>query len=219
QRTYQRLRSALVERRCLPDAVQQSKPARLALYRFPFGACNAQALDAVNNAGFAAIQWDVSTGDPDPHVSAAGIARQITRSTRPGSIIIGHANGRGWNTLQGLALAIPQLKAEGYQFVTVSELLAAGTPETVQSCYNLRPGDTDRYDILSGVRRLQRTTHAALANAKSETSKSAARRNVRGTSRQGAARATVVAALDKPPKKASKARARQTVRRHDSHDK
>ena len=42
-------------------------PERPALYRFPFGACNAESLQAVTDAGLLAIQWDVATGDPSPH--------------------------------------------------------------------------------------------------------------------------------------------------------
>ena len=91
----------------------------------------------------------MSTGDPTPAQSAQAIAREILRGTRPGSILIGHANGRGFNTAKALPLAIPKLKAQGYTFVTVSELLAAGTPEIVSTCYNLKPGDTDRYDNLA----------------------------------------------------------------------
>jgi hypothetical protein len=68
-------------------------------------------------------------------------------NTRPGSIIIGHANGRGVHTAAALPIAIPALKAKGFQFVTVSELLAAGRPVMVDSCYDSKPGDTDKYDI------------------------------------------------------------------------
>jgi peptidoglycan-N-acetylglucosamine deacetylase len=41
----------------------------------------------------------------------------------------------------------------GYEFVTVSELLAAGEPVIVDSCYDSRPGDTDKYDFLFGPKR------------------------------------------------------------------
>jgi hypothetical protein len=40
------------------------------------------------------------------------------------------------------------MKAMGYQFVTVSELLARGKPVIAPTCYDNRPGDTDRYDHL-----------------------------------------------------------------------
>lgn len=52
----------------------------------------------------------------------------------PGAIIVGHANGRGRNTAAALALAVPKLKEQGYGFVTVSELIAAGKPVIAQRC-------------------------------------------------------------------------------------
>jgi hypothetical protein len=122
-----------------------SIPARLGLFRFPFGACNKAALEAVNDAGLLAIQWDLSTGDPAPAQSAEAIAAAMLRA-KPGSIVIGHANGRGFHTAEALKVAIPQLKAKGFEFVTVTELLAQGTPEISATCYDARPGDTDKYD-------------------------------------------------------------------------
>jgi len=44
-----------------------------------------------------------------------------------------------------------KLKAEGYKFVTVSELVALGKPVIVSECYDRKPGDTKRYDFLSGL--------------------------------------------------------------------
>lgn len=149
QRAYENIRKGLSETQCaarLPEALQSTAP-RLSLFRFPFGACNPQAMAAVNDAGLLAIQWDVSTGDPAPSQSPNAIARAMIHNTKPGSIVIGHANGRGWHTAEALPLAIPKLKAMGYEFVTVSELLAAGKPVIAATCYDSRPGDTDRYDI------------------------------------------------------------------------
>lgn len=151
QRAYEAIHESFAADQCtakLPDA-WRSVPNRMSLFRFPFGACNQASLDAVNDAGLLAIQWDVSTGDPTPGQSAKAIAREILTSAKPGSIVIGHANGRGYHTAEALPLAIPKLKEQGYKFVTVSELLASGTPEIVSTCYNSRPGDTDRYDDLA----------------------------------------------------------------------
>ncbi len=151
QRAYEAIHEAFAKSQCVmaDQKSWQSVPERMTLFRFPFGACNEAALNAVNDAGLLVIQWDVATGDPTPAQSATAIAREILQATRPGSIIIGHANGRGVNTAAALPLAIPKLKAQGYEFVTVSELLAAGTPEIVATCYNIKPGDTDRYDNLA----------------------------------------------------------------------
>lgn len=147
ERAYERLRAQLAVKQCaVPAERMAAVPERMTLFRFPYGACSIDALNAVNDAGMLAIQWDLSTGDPDKNVSQTAIAREIVRRAKPGSIIIGHANGRGWHTAEGFEIAIPKLRALGFSFVTVSELLAMGTPVVENRCYNERPGDTDRYD-------------------------------------------------------------------------
>jgi peptidoglycan/xylan/chitin deacetylase (PgdA/CDA1 family) len=148
QRAYEAARKRLAENQCTAPVADAAArlPPRLTLFRFPYGACNAASLKAVNDAGLLAIQWDLSSGDPDPHISAVAISESLIRRVKPGSIIVAHANGRGWNTAAALPLVIPKLRALGYQFVTVSELLTRGTPVIAESCYDMRPGDTDRYD-------------------------------------------------------------------------
>lgn len=153
QRAYESIRAGLAADRCLAPAAMNRLPQRITLFRFPFGACHAASLDAVNDAGLLAIQWDLSTGDPSPSQSARAIADAMIKRARPGSIIIAHANGRGFNTAAALPLAIPKLKALGFEFVTVSELLAAGRPVITPTCFDSRPGDTDRYDNLFTARR------------------------------------------------------------------
>ena len=122
-----------------------SVPDRMSMFRFPFGACNQAALDAVNDAGLLAIQWNLSLGDPTP-LQTADAMHKALMAVKPGSIVIGHGNGRGYHTSQALVTALPALRAKGFEFVTVSELLAQGTPEISATCYNARPGDTDKYD-------------------------------------------------------------------------
>lgn len=149
QQSYEAARKALAVTQCAashPDAMR-SVASRLSLFRFPYGACNAASLAAVNDAGLLAIQWDLSSGDPDPRLSAQAIADGILHRVKPGSIVVMHGNGRGWNTAAALPLVVPKLKALGYKFLTVSELLARGKPVITASCYDSKPGDTDRYDV------------------------------------------------------------------------
>ena len=148
QRAYEAQRAKFAATQCTnAHAGEIAKiPTRIGLFRFPFGACNPAAMAAVNDAGLLAIQWDLSTGDPSPGQSAAQIAEAMVHHSKSGSIIIAHANGRGYHTAEALPLAIPKLKAMGFEFVTVSELLSAGKPEIAQSCFDSRPGDTDKYD-------------------------------------------------------------------------
>jgi len=149
---YSSLRSGLSQAQCAAAHASafSAIPERPTLFRFPFGACNAESLQAVAEAGLVAIQWDVPTGDPSPNRSARAIAEAMIRNARPGSIIILHANGRGYHTAEALPIAIPALRAKGFEFVTISELIAAGKPVVSETCYDTHPGDTDKYDFLLG---------------------------------------------------------------------
>jgi peptidoglycan/xylan/chitin deacetylase (PgdA/CDA1 family) len=161
QIAYGEVYAELVRQQCVaPDRghkvqgldVQPSVPQ---LFRFPFGACDVESLRAVAEAGLIAIQWDLSTGDPMRSLSAAHMADGVVRSVRPGSIVLFHANGRGWQTAQALRLIIPALRRRGYELVTVSDLLntKGARPVFSQTCYDARPGDTNRYDNMA--RRLE----------------------------------------------------------------
>lgn len=138
---YIRARRSLTARQCAnPAPDEKPVPERVTLLRFPYGTCDAEALAAAADQGLYAIQWDLITGDPDPHRSAKAIAETILAKVHPGAIIVAHANGRGRHTADALAIAIPKLKQEGYGFVTVSELLAAGKPVIAAKCYLNQPG-------------------------------------------------------------------------------
>lgn len=162
QRSYEAIRTRLAESQCarMQQQAMQSVPPRITLFRFPYGACNERALREVHDQGLLAIQWDISTGDPAPQQSSAAIIRAMLRA-KPGSIVLNHANGRGWHTATALPIAIEKLRKQGFEFVTVSELLAAGRPVVSPDCYDSRPGDTNRYDFLA------RRAHPLLQKTKS----------------------------------------------------
>ncbi len=136
----------------ISQAVAAACPARpgaderMQLFRFPYGSCSTESLAYVNHRGYRAIQWDVDSGDPVVGLGGEHMARNILARVRPGSIILMHANGRGYHTAEALTIVVPRLRAEGYQFVRVSDLLAAGRPVVVPTCYSEQPGDTAAYD-------------------------------------------------------------------------
>ena len=106
---YLRARKSLLARQCAaPTDAATEPPERMTVMRFPYGSCNAASLAAVAEEGQLAIQWDVVTGDPDPHRSAKAIAETILSKAHPGAIIVAHANGRGWHTVEALAHCHPQ---------------------------------------------------------------------------------------------------------------
>jgi hypothetical protein len=126
--------------------------SRQRLFRFPFGACDERSIAAVAELGLLAVQWDVSSGDPWSGQKSLAMASSVLRQVRPGSIVLFHANGRGHHTGAAVPEIVRHLRAQGYEFVTVSELLSHGVPEYSEprlSCYDSRPGDTDKYDALA----------------------------------------------------------------------
>lgn len=71
------------------------------------------------------VMWDV---EPDSGVTAkaATIAEQAVRETRPGSIILLHVMyGNAAESLAAIARIVEDLRAQGYRFVTVSELIGS----------------------------------------------------------------------------------------------
>ena len=121
------------------------------MFRFPYGACSRQALDFLAENGLPAIQWSIVTADPSKKQTAKGIAAEVIRNIKPGAIIICHANGLGHGTAKSLPIFIPKLQKMGYQFLTVSELLASGPVFSAHQCYELKPGDNYRYDQIYGT--------------------------------------------------------------------
>lgn len=93
------------------------------LFRLPFGYYDARVLKDVAASGVRIIQWDVVTGDPDRKVLAADIINAVKHGAKNGSIIIMHANGRGWHTAEALPAVIDLLRQRGFELVTVSKLL------------------------------------------------------------------------------------------------
>ena len=97
------------------------------------------------------IQWDVSSADPWKGQTAKSMVKHVMRRVRPGSIVLFHANGRGWNTGSAIPELVTRLRAKGFKFVTVSRLINTPGAKLVvkKECYDSAPGDTRKYDRLS----------------------------------------------------------------------
>lgn len=155
QLAYRHLRDKLQQRMCVApigtSPAYKRAAENLTLFRFPFGACNAKSLEAVETMGLRAIQWDVSSADPWIGQTTDKMVQDVVTHVRPGSIVLFHANGRGHNTGRALPAIVAALRAKGFKFVTVTDLLRVpgARPVVSETCYDARPGDTDRYDALA----------------------------------------------------------------------
>jgi len=93
------------------------------LFRLPAGLYDDLTLGVIAWHGLYTIQWDVETGDPDPTIDAERMNWAVRNRVQNGSIVIMHANGRGWHTAEALPQMIEYLQEQGYRLVTVSQLV------------------------------------------------------------------------------------------------
>ncbi|HEX7060298.1 MAG TPA: polysaccharide deacetylase family protein [Solirubrobacterales bacterium] len=96
---------------------------RPCLFRPPGGGVDAAVIAAAGEAGMRTVTWDVDPSDWTNPGSGAVYGR-VVDAARPGSIILMHDGGgdRG-GTLAALPRIIDALRARGYRFATVTELL------------------------------------------------------------------------------------------------
>jgi peptidoglycan/xylan/chitin deacetylase (PgdA/CDA1 family) len=95
------------------------------LFRAPYGEYDERVLRIAAEEGLVTVQWEVVSGDPDRGATADRLIRAVVPRCQNGSIIIMHVNGRGWHTAEALPEIIRRLHKAGFQFVTVSDLLAS----------------------------------------------------------------------------------------------
>jgi peptidoglycan/xylan/chitin deacetylase (PgdA/CDA1 family) len=98
------------------DAIEAAAGARPTMFRAPYGAWSAAALDYCASMGLTPLDWSVDPRDwSRPGVSA--IVRNILHTTRTGSIILEHdGGGNRSQTVAALKIVIPRLLDEGYRF-------------------------------------------------------------------------------------------------------
>jgi peptidoglycan-N-acetylglucosamine deacetylase len=110
-------------------AIERSTGVVPKYFRFPGGCYDREALDLVHTARLIPVQWNVNSIDAFNRYPQQ-IVSTVLSEVKPGSIVVMHLHGgaNAPSTGQALRLLIPALEKRGYQFVTISELLATGTP-------------------------------------------------------------------------------------------
>jgi len=96
------------------------------LFRPPFGAQDGRVLYEVGHATYTkTIMWDIDTIDWLPPSeggpSASDIVAKVVNNAQGGSIVLMHLGG--YNTYAALPGIVSGLRARGFEFVTVGELL------------------------------------------------------------------------------------------------
>ncbi len=93
--------------------------------RPPGGGTNKRVKQLSADLGYTTIMWSRTFADSSKHASPENSYHYVMEyggGVKPGDIILCHWGSK--NTLAAMKRILPELKAEGYEFVTVSELIA-----------------------------------------------------------------------------------------------
>ncbi len=93
---------------------------KVKVFRPPYGAYNNTLLDTATSLGLKTIQWDVDSLDWKG-ITSSQICTNIVTKVKSGSIILCHNNAD--HIVEALPTIISTLKARGYNFVKMSELV------------------------------------------------------------------------------------------------
>lgn len=92
------------------------------LLRLPNGDFDKRVLKIADEMGYTTIQWDTNSKDwKNPGVDR--IIKNVVTHAHPGDIILMHASDSSKQTHEALPVIIDELRAKGYTFATVSELI------------------------------------------------------------------------------------------------
>lgn len=104
------------------ESIKEVTGVEAALIRTPNGDYNNQVIEAAHEVNYEVIQWSVDSLDwMNPGVS--NIVERVSKKVHPGAIILMHASDTCKQTTEALPMLIKNLESQGYEFVTVSELL------------------------------------------------------------------------------------------------
>lgn len=105
------------------STIEQITGINTSLFRPPYGAVNGNVLSAAGNTGSSIILWSVDSLDWDSR-NAHSIYNEVMQNVKGGSIVLMHDLYS--STADALERILKTLKDQGFEFVTVSELLQMG---------------------------------------------------------------------------------------------
>lgn len=110
------------------EIIQQTTGQAPNLLRLPNGNFDKRVLRIASELQYKVIQWDTDSLDW-MNKGVDNIVNRVVTKAHPGDIVLLHASDSVKQTHEALPIIIDKLRAEGYQFVTVSELIKQTTTE------------------------------------------------------------------------------------------
>lgn len=105
------------------DAIVKITGQKPTLFRPPFGAYNNNLIEICEANGYYIIQWDVDSLDWKD-ITAEQIIDRVTRSVKPGSIVLFHNNAE--HVEEYLPNILKKLQSDGYEIVPIGKLIMKG---------------------------------------------------------------------------------------------
>ena len=102
------------------NKIQKITGKKTDLYRSPYGEYNDTVIQTAQDNGYYTIQWNLDTLDYEG-LTGDEIWNRIKNKLSNGSIILSH-NGTK-NTANSLDMLIKNIKSQGFELVTISELI------------------------------------------------------------------------------------------------
>lgn len=114
-------KEVLMTERVIEEAIGEHAP----LLRPPYGALKKQGIEQMSSLGYHVVNWSVDTRDW-AGTSEEQMMNYVKKQLKPGGIILMHNAGNATsikNTVSSLPTIIDWILEQGYEFVTVSEIL------------------------------------------------------------------------------------------------
>lgn len=98
----------------------------LKVFRPPYGAISDEQIKLLGERGFKVVKWSIDTRDWDGSVnSPKEIKERVFENIHPGAILLFHSGGGDRrDTVEALPDIIDKLKADGYEFFKLSDVLS-----------------------------------------------------------------------------------------------
>ncbi|SDE14957.1 polysaccharide deacetylase family sporulation protein PdaB [Paenibacillus sp. UNCCL117] len=114
--------------------IENATGKKTKLFRPPGGYYSENVVRAAKKSGYLVVMWSWHQDTEDWDTPGVGkIVNKVLNNARNGDIVLFHDHVEGrTQTIEALKQILPELKARGYRFVTVSELLTFRKSTTVE---------------------------------------------------------------------------------------
>ncbi|NJK37446.1 MAG: polysaccharide deacetylase family protein [Oscillatoriales cyanobacterium RM2_1_1] len=136
--------TAAKEVESLADLIDQLTGLETSLFRPPGGVENNGLVEYVHSQDYVNVMWSIDSRDWSK-ISAAQIEKNILNAVKPGQIVLMHDGGGNRSaTAKALPKIIAELKRQGYEFVTVPELLQLADQEATRQTQAAPPSNPEK---------------------------------------------------------------------------